>query len=132
MNRSDPDPTELVTYALRLREHALRDINTAYVRFAEEVSEAIANEWRDGLMKAIGELATLPRRCSLALERFRREVRQLLYQRPGSQVKYRILFTITGTQEALPEPPTVTVIHVRHASTRPITRTQVREIEAEE
>lgn len=81
-------------------------------------------------MKAIGELATMPRRCPVVPERFQREMRQLLYQRPGSQVKYRILFTITGEQESSPEPPTVTVFHVRHASARPITRTQIREIEA--
>ena len=132
MNRSNSEPDEPTTYALRLREYALRDINAAYVRFAEEVSEAVANEWRDGLMKAIGELGTMPRRCPVVPEHFRREVRQLLYQRPGSQVKYRILFTITGEQEFSPEPPTVTVLHVRHASARPITRTQIREIEAQE
>ena len=132
MNRPHSEPDEPTVYALRLREYAVRDINAAYVRFAEEVSEAVANEWHDGLMKAISELATMPRRCPVVPERFHREMRQLLYQRPGSQVKHRILFTITGEQEVSPEPPTVTVFHVRHASARPITRTQIREIEAQE
>lgn len=43
MNRSHSEPHEPTTYALRLREYAVRDINAAYARFAEEVSEAVAN-----------------------------------------------------------------------------------------
>ncbi len=131
MSLPDPDADAPLKYALRLREYALRDINAAYVRLAEEMSIDIANQWRDGLMRAIGELATMPRRCPLVPERFRREVRHRLYQRPGSQAKFRILFDITGEQETSLEPPSVNVIHVRYASARPITRAQIREIEAD-
>ena len=132
MNASNASNEEPVAYVVRLRERAVRDINAAYVRMAEEVSDAIADQWREGLYEALATLATMPRRCPLVPERFRGEVRQRLYQRSGGQAKYRILFMITGEEISSLEPPTVEVIHVRHASARPITRTQAREIEAAE
>ena len=132
MSPDDPPADDLVPYVLRLRERAVRDITAAYVRFAEVVSVAIADEWRDGLMDTIAGLATLPRRYPVAPERFRGEVRQLRYQRPGSQVAYRVLFTITGEQAQSPDPPAVIILHVRHATTRRMTRTQIREIESAE
>lgn len=129
---SEPDTDPPISYVIRLRERAVRDINTAYVRFAEVVSEAVANEWRDGLTEAIAGLAISPRRYPLAPERFRREVRQFLYRRSGSQVAYRVLFTILGEEAQSPDPPTVIILHVRHASARSVTRRQAREIETEE
>ena len=131
VNASGPSDNAPVAYVVRLRERATRDINAAYVRMAEEVSDAVADAWREGLYEALATLATMPRRCPLVPERFSREVRQRLYQRSGSQIKHRILFIITGEETGSLEPPTVRVIHVRHASARPITRTQAREIEAE-
>jgi plasmid stabilization system protein ParE len=118
------------SFALRLHERAFRDINAAHARFAALVSPEIADEWRDGLREAIASLAAKPRRCPLAPERFRREVRQLLYRRPGSRTAYRILFTLSGQEPDSPDAPTVTVLHVRHASARPISRAQAREIES--
>ena len=76
-----------------------------------------------GLKETIAGLSTRPRRYSVVPERFRREVRHALYHRPGSQSVYRILFTITGEQESSEDAPTVTILHVRHASSRPITGT---------
>jgi plasmid stabilization system protein ParE len=109
----------------------MRDIDAAYVRFAEVVSETAANEWRDGLIDALSELARFPRRCPLAPEPFQREVRQHLYRRPYSRVAYRILFTIIGDQDESSDPPTVIILHLRHASARPVTAAQAREIESQ-
>ena len=96
MNENDDRSDKPASFALRLHERAFRDINAAHARFAELVSSAIADEWRDGLRDAIASLATNPHRCPLAPERFRREVRQLVYRRHGSRTAYRILFTIGG------------------------------------
>lgn len=126
---SDPEPTH---YALRVHERALRDIDAARLRFTELVSEAVADEWLDGLRTAIADLAGNPRRYARVPERFRREVRHLVYRRLGSRVAYRVLFTITGEQEGSPEAPTVTILHVRHGAARPITRAEAREIEADQ
>jgi plasmid stabilization system protein ParE len=132
MNGQNAEGEPPLTYVLRVQEHAARDINAAYVRLAELTSPENADEWQDGLRQAIASLATSPRRCPLVPEKFRHETRQLLYRRPGSQVAYRILFTIIGEQAQSPDPPTVIILHIRHASARPITRTQVREIETGE
>lgn len=118
-------------YALRFQERALRDIDAAFVRLAELTSDEIADEWRDGLREAIAGLAASPRRHPLAPERFRREVRHLLYQRPGSRVTYRVLFTVTGEEEGASEGPTVTILHLRHGAAKPLTRAEARQVEGQ-
>ena len=132
MNEQESDANRIEIYALRLKERAVRDMDSAYIRFAELVSPEVADQWRDGLQNAIAGLAYNPRRHSLAPENFQREVRQIVYRRSGSKVAYRILFTITGELEGSQDAPTVTILHVRHASSRPMTRTQSRQIESEE
>ena len=124
-------PDNPVSYVVRLRERASRDIDAAYVRFAEVASEIVAEEWREGLLDALADLTTMPRRFPPVSERFRREVRQMLYRRSGSQVAYRVLFTFIGEQAQSLDPPTIVVLHVRHASAKAITRAEIRELEAE-
>ena len=98
----------------------------------ELVSLKAADNWRDGLKTTIAGLATNPRRYPLTSERFRREVRQVLYRRGGSKTTYRVLYTITSEENQAPEPPTVTILHVRHAAMRPITRAEARQLESME
>jgi len=88
--------------------------------------------WRDGLRDAIASLARNPRRCPIPPEKFSREVRQLVYRRRGSRTAYRILFTINGEDADSPDAPSVTVLHIRHASARPVSRRHTREIERPE
>ena len=121
MNR-DADSEKLVVYALRLQERAIRDINIAFVRFAEMVSPDIAKQWRKGIREAISGLSINPRRYPLVQEKFQGEVRQILYRRPGSKTAYRIVFSITGEETDSSEAPAVSILHVRHAAARPITR----------
>ena len=123
---------ELPVYAIRTREYARRDINAATVRLAELVSDAAALAWSQELKEAIGSLATLPRRCPRVPEPFHGEVRQMLYRRSHSSLVYRVLFRITGEEADSPEPPTIVIIHVRHGAARPLTRAQIRQIEADE
>ncbi len=124
------EPTR--TYALRVTQRAQRDLDAATVYFAETASPEIAVMWREGIYAELASLATFPRRCPRVPEQFHREVRQLLYRRSGSQTAYRILFAIAGEEETSPDAPTVIILHVRHTAARPITRTQVRIIEAEQ
>ena len=131
MSNTHGRPEQTLTYAVRFTERAQRDLDTATLHFAETASPEIAVAWRDGVYDALASLATFPRRCPTAPERFHREVRQLLYRRPGSQTAYRILFAIAGEDTASPDAPTVTILHLRHSSARPITRTQARAIETE-
>lgn len=132
MNSSNASEEELPVYAVRTREYALRDINAEIVRLAELSSEVTALEWYEELEEAIGGLATLPRRCPRAPEPFHLEMRQLLYQRPGSRIKHRVFFSITDEEVGSPEPPTVWIYHVRHGAARPLTKAQIRQIEAAE
>ena len=132
MNSNNSSDDELPVYAVRLREYASRDINAETVRLAQSVSDDAALAWYKGLIEAIGSLATLPRRCPRVPERFHIEMRQLLYQRPGSRVKHRIFFSIAGEAEGSLEPPTVVIFHVRHGAARSLTQAQLRQIEAEE
>ena len=84
-NTEDRDEQPL-TYALRFTERAQRDLDAATVYFAETASPEIAVTWREGLYEALASLATFPRRYPSAPERFRREVRQMMYRRPEARL----------------------------------------------
>jgi plasmid stabilization system protein ParE len=120
------------TYAIRLQERAIRDVTAAFVRLAELGTVRAANAWHDGLKTAIGGLATNPHRFPRAPERFQGDVRHMLYRRSSSSITYRVLFMISEAGPDSVDPPTVTILHVRHASMRPLTRTQARQIESPE
>ena len=74
-------------------------------------SPAVADQWLDGLYKAIDTLKTRPLRCPLAPEshKFPEEIRELLYGRGGKRKhKHRIIFTVR--EDA------VYVLFVRHTA----------------
>lgn len=76
----------------------------------EEADASAAVRWYEGMLEALGSLATLPTRCPVAPESrmgfVDGEMRQLLYGR--HYWKYRILFTIAGDQ--------VLIAHIRHGA----------------
>ncbi len=113
-------------YAIRVYEHATRDINEACVFLADSVSVEHANEWKKGLKDTIAGLSEFPRRCPLVTERFHREVRHFVYRH------YRVIFTIINEDDFSEDPPTVMIMHLRHSASRPLTRREIREIEAGE
>lgn len=131
MSNAHNEGEDLPIYAIRITEHARRDIDAATIHFADTASPEIAVAWREELYTVIASLATFPRRCPFPPEQFRREVRQMQYRRTGSQVTYRVLFRIDGEEVASLDPPTVIILHIRHGSARPLTRTQIRVIESE-
>ncbi len=116
------------TYAIRILPHAERDIEAHLVYIADMVGVEVGRSWYDGLRDAIALLSQNPRRHSVISEnqRFRREVRQFLYRRTPHGPAWRVLFIV---QEETEDAPTVSVLHVRHAAQRPITRSEARQIE---
>ena len=119
------------TYVVRFRERARREIYQAVAHFIESAGDDTAIEWHNGLTNEMAALSQFPRRCPRVPEQFTREVRQLVYRRGRGRAAYRVLFTLTNEEPDALEPPTVTVIHIRHAAVRPMTRREIREIEAE-
>ena len=79
----------------------------------------------------IAKLAQFPAMWPLAEEDklFRESVRRMLYRRPPNGSAYRVLFVLRENPD---DAPTVTIIHVRHAAQKPMTRKEAREIEAAE
>ena len=53
----------------------------------------------------------------------------MLYRRTAGGPAYRVLFVLRENSD---DAPTVTIIHVRHAAHKPMTRKEAREIEASE
>ncbi len=101
-----------MTYRVDLSSTARAEADAAFLRFSQfAATPERAQEWYQGLVKAIASLREMPRRCLLARENefFSQEIRQLLYGRGQSQ--YRILFTILDDQPI----PTVRVLHIRNA-----------------
>ena len=94
-------------YHVEITAIAAAELREAYLWIQEDSPER-AVRWREGLLKQIERLETLPGRCSLAPENafFAEEIRQLLYGRRGG--RYRILFTI--------EKDTVYVLHIRQGT----------------
>ena len=124
LSRGEPE-----FYNLRISERAAREVTVIFVRLSELVSDIYAIGWDTSLRLAISSLATNPRRCSLAPEPFKREVRHLIFPRSGSRRTYRILFTISDEEAHSIESPTVTVLFVR-AAVSPIKRSLLRDIES--
>jgi plasmid stabilization system protein ParE len=123
----DDRPT---VYVIRYSERALRDIDEVLSWLKDNVSEEAAVEWRDGFFTRVSILSTFPMGHPAAPEasRFARPVRHLLYRRLSSASGHRVLFTLSSP---IGEPPTVTILHVRHTSRRPITKAEARTIEAQ-
>lgn len=94
--------------------------------YAIRVSESARDDLQDSLFAVLRQLATFPGKHVIAPENrfFTDEMRQLVYRRRPASPAYRVLFTILDDPE---EGPSINVIHVRHGSRRPMTRTEARE-----
>ena len=116
------------SYAIRLHHKAVADIEEAYQQLAAFSGEEFADDWQDGLRAVISSLATLSKRRPLADENrlFQNDVWVYTYQFRKSRVIYRVLFEAAEKSE---DAPYIHVLHIRHASRRPMTRTEAREIE---
>ena len=105
-----------MTYRIDFSSVAKAEADAAFSSFSQFTTLDRAQEWYQGLIKAISSLQEMPYRCTLARENafFSQEIRQLLYGR--GQHTYRILFTILADQSI----PTVRILHIRNAAQRTI------------
>jgi plasmid stabilization system protein ParE len=132
MTSSNHDPERI--YAVRFSSIADQDITEAFLRMADiSESEDVAREWLQGVREAIATLATQPNRSQIEAQVSRymgSNVRRLLYRRTNStSVAHHIYYRV---YEESDDGPFVRVLHVRHASRKPITRKEAREIQASE
>lgn len=128
MASSDEQPT---IWAIRFTRRARTDMEAAEDRLAEFIGEDKAEEWVAGLESETGKLAQFPARWPIAEEDklFWESVRRMLYRRIPSGPAYRVLFVLRENPD---DAPTVTIMHVRHAAQKPMTRKEAREIESSE
>ena len=122
--------SELKKYSIRLHRQASEDIDNAYDQITAFSGTAYADDWQNGLRDFVAALATLSSRYPLADENslFQNKVWAGRYQFKTSRVIYRVPFEfVDDTQES----PYVYVLHIRHASRKPMTRAEAREIEDE-
>jgi len=105
-----------MTYRIDFSSVAKAEADAAFLSFSQFTAPDRAQEWYQGLIKAISSLQEMPYRCTLARENafFSQEIRQLLYGR--GQHTYRILFTVLPDQSI----PTVRILHIRNAAQRTI------------
>jgi plasmid stabilization system protein ParE len=105
-----------MSYRIDFSSTAKAEADAAFLRFSQFAQPERAQEWYQGLMKAVSSLQQMPNRCGLARENdfFSQEVRQLIYGRGKST--YRVLFTILEDQKV----PTVRILHVRNAAQRTV------------
>lgn len=133
MSDSNQESEHLAVYAVRITARAKRDIQEALLRMADLSGSPVARSWIIELYDAFATLGTLPRRCPVATEAnlfpSHYEVRQLQYRRAGSTAVYRILFRVRDETE---DGPVVSILHVRHAARKPMTRREAKEIQGQE
>jgi plasmid stabilization system protein ParE len=100
-----------MSYRIDFSSVAKAEADAAFLSFSQYTTPERAQDWYQGLIKAISSLQEMPRRCGIAREDalFSQEIRQLLYGRGKST--YRILFTVLDDQLV----PTVRILHVRNA-----------------
>lgn len=123
-------------YALRFSPRAHAEVKVVHARFMELAGEVVADAWRDGLGEIVSVLATYPRRYVQVPgprgARFRREVRRLVYRRPGSSKSSPAYLVLFAVEDDTPDGSLVTILTVRHAAQKPLTREEARVIEAGE
>ncbi len=123
------DTEDARVYAVRLSRQADQDAEEATLYLDNATSDkTLAKEWLVGLYLEIGRLATSPRR-HVVLEGetrlFGRETRRVIYRRSPSSVAYLVFFSVAEVSE---DGPTVTILHIRHGSRKPLTRAEALEI----
>ena len=125
------DAEQPVIWAIRPTARADAEIVAASAYFAKSAGIETGRAWLKGIKEEIAKLAQLPTRWPVAEEDklFREQVRRMLYRRTPGGPAHRILFVLRENPD---DAPTVTIIPVRHAAQKPMTRKEAKEIEASE
>ncbi len=115
-------------YAIRFRSRARLEMDEARVRLAEMTDLDHAVEWYNGFLDSLATLADNPSRHRIARENnyFRDTVHVYAYRLTARAAAYQVYYTIV---EAVEDAPFVTILHIRHAARKPMTRAEARKIE---
>jgi plasmid stabilization system protein ParE len=113
----DNDPELPAIYEVRLTEPAEMEVDAVYLGWIQSGLQ-VAEQRYAGLLRALDSLSQFPGRFAFApeSEALGGGVRQMLYGK-GRYI-YRVLYRVI--EPAGQEPGIVRVLHVRHASQRPI------------
>jgi plasmid stabilization system protein ParE len=125
------DTEDTPRFAVRISVQANRDITQATVRIAGLNDDDKAIAWSEAIHDAIVGLAENPRRFAVdpqATKVLSVETRRFLFHTtPAASMAYHVFFDV---QEDGQDGRRVTVMHVRHAARRPMTRAEARQIVA--
>lgn len=97
-------------YRLEITERARDDADAAHAWMSENISQAYADKWYQGLFQHIETLIKHPGRCPVAREssKFPEKIQELVYGKVRHKHKYRILFEIRGN--------VVAILYIHHSS----------------
>lgn len=117
-------------YVIRFRSRARRELDEARIRLAEITDLDHAQGWHNGFLDALALLADNPNRNVIAYESrfFRETARAFVYRLTVRGVADRIFYSIVEPKE---DAPVASIMHIRHASRKPMTRAEARKIEAD-
>jgi plasmid stabilization system protein ParE len=105
-----------MTFRVVLQRLAIQDLDEAY-QWAARNAPRTAARWLDRFQAALATLAENPRRCSLARENAKVDVKLRQYLFGRRPHVYRSIFLIDGD--------TVRVLRIRRTERRPLTRRQI-------
>jgi plasmid stabilization system protein ParE len=130
-NREDPEDGP-AAYAVRISEYAQRELEQIVSEVRKQTAnDVIALAWYQGMRAAVRGLSLNPRRFAIQPDESRKineEVRREIYRHtPGTSAVYYLFYTV---EDATEDGPLVSVIHVRHASRKPLTRAEAKDIRA--
>ena len=113
----DNDPDLPAIYEVRITEPAEMEADAAYLGRMQFGMHA-AQQWYAGLLRELDSLSQFPGRCAFApeSEALGGGIRQLLFGK--GRDAYRILYRVIEPTSS--NPGIVRVLHIRHASQRPI------------
>jgi plasmid stabilization system protein ParE len=115
-----------VTYSVLESDQAQAEREATFLRLGRIVGPEYAQQWHDGLLLAIAELAGFPGPRAHATDegasaRYGVEVRRMLYFGPGrrrSGTPYRVLFTVIPSADD-EEEAIIRVLRVLHGAQQP-------------
>ncbi len=116
-------------YSVRLSPRSLRDRTEVAAWIMEIVGEEVARDWVGGLDQAVASLSEYPKRNAVRERESRligREVRRLLYRRTVGSAAYHAFYLIEETGD---DGARVVVFHIRHASRKPLSGKEARDLQ---
>ncbi len=129
---SDADEPPIV-YVVEMTNGFFADLDDGWEHFRFHASEAIADEWRESIIRAVWQIVDNPLGYPLPLEHahFKHPVRRLLHQRTKTSATYRVLFCLEEpvAREDGTQATSVVVFAAIHASARPLSARKVRALE---